>query len=288
MTAGAARGIRLPAPPGLPVIGAVAAGSPLLAVENQRGTLPLAPELFSPRADYLLRVRGNSMSGVGILDGDLLAVHHTAEARSGQIVVARLEDEVTVAGTAAFTMSLPVAICIVALLAIVTTSYSQTIHAYPSGGGAYIVAKENLGVTPGLVAAAALLIDYVLTVAVSVAAGIAAVTSALPTLLPYREWLCLLAIYLILTANLRGMRESATVFGVPVYLFIFSAYLLIIGGFVKIYVSGAQAAPTQAAEPGTLVKIGATWLFLRAFAAGCTALTGVEAGSRTAALLPHF
>jgi repressor LexA len=96
MTAGAARGIRLPAPPGLPLIGAVAAGSPLLAMENQRGTLPLAPELFSPRADYLLQVRGNSMSGVGILDGDLLAVHRTAEARSGQIVVARLEDEVTV------------------------------------------------------------------------------------------------------------------------------------------------------------------------------------------------
>jgi len=96
MTAGAARGIRLPAPPGLPVIGAVAAGSPLLALENQRGTLPIAPELFSPRADYLLQVRGNSMSGVGILDGDLLAVHRTVEARSGQIVVARLEDEVTV------------------------------------------------------------------------------------------------------------------------------------------------------------------------------------------------
>lgn len=96
MTAGAARGIRLPAPPRLPVIGAVAAGSPLLAVENQRGTLPIGPELFSPRADYLLQVRGNSMSGVGILDGDLLAVHRTAEARSGQIVVARLEDEVTV------------------------------------------------------------------------------------------------------------------------------------------------------------------------------------------------
>lgn len=96
MTAGAARGIRLPAPPGLPVIGAVAAGSPLLAVENQRGTLPIAPELFSPRADYLLQVRGNSMSGVGILNGDLLAVHRTAEAHSGQIVVARLEDEVTV------------------------------------------------------------------------------------------------------------------------------------------------------------------------------------------------
>jgi amino acid transporter len=134
-----------------------------------------------------------------------------------------------------------------------------------------------LGVTPGLVAAAALLIDYVLTVAVSVAAGIAAMTSAFPKLFPYREWLCLLAILVILTANLRGMRESATVFGVPVYLFIFSAYLLIIGGFVKLFQSGAQPAAALAAEPDALVKVGATWLFLRAFAAGCTALTGVEA-----------
>ncbi len=179
-------------------------------------------------------------------------------------------------GATVFTMSLPVAVCIVALLAIVTTSYSQTVHAYPSGGGAYVVAKNNLGVKPGLVAAAALLIDYVLTVAVSVAAGIAAMTSAFPKLLPYREALCLFAIYLILTANLRGMRESATVFGVPVYLFIFSAYLLIIGGVVRLYVFGAPPAAPPA-QPSALVPLGATWLFMRAFAAGCTALTGVEA-----------
>ncbi|MCL4524523.1 MAG: APC family permease [Acidobacteria bacterium] len=181
-----------------------------------------------------------------------------------------------VAGTAFFHLSLPVAICIVVLLAIVATSYSQTIHAYPSGGGAYIVAKENLGVTPGLVAAAALLIDYVLTVAVSVAAGIAALTSAFPSLYSHRAALCLLAIFGILLANLRGVRESAALFGGPVYLFIFSAYLLIAGGFVKLMSSGAN--PVQAAAPEAgMAQVGVTWLFLRAFASGCTALTGVEA-----------
>jgi len=96
MEAGSARGIRLVEQLGLPLIGSVAAGSPLLAVENQRGKIPIPPNLFSPRADYLLQVRGNSMTGAGILDGDLLAVHRTGDARSGQIVVARLGDEVTV------------------------------------------------------------------------------------------------------------------------------------------------------------------------------------------------
>jgi repressor LexA len=96
MEAGSARGIRLAEQPGLPLIGSVAAGSPLLAVENQRGKIQIPPNLFSPRADYLLQVRGNSMTGAGILDGDLLAVHRTEDARSGQIVVARMGDEVTV------------------------------------------------------------------------------------------------------------------------------------------------------------------------------------------------
>ena len=96
MEAGSARGIRLVEQLGLPLIGSVAAGSPLLAVENQRGKIQIPPNLFSPRADYLLQVRGNSMTGAGILDGDLLAVHRTEDARSGQIVVARLGDEVTV------------------------------------------------------------------------------------------------------------------------------------------------------------------------------------------------
>jgi len=115
-----------------------------------------------------------------------------------------------VAGSSALGLSLPLSLVIVGLLAVVATSYYQTIHGYPSGGGAYIVAYDNLGIWPGLTAAAALLIDYVLTVAVSVTAGIAAITSAFPALLPFRVGLCLLAIAFIACANLRGVRESGT------------------------------------------------------------------------------
>src|SRR5918911_1333526 len=124
------------------------------------------------------------------------------------------------AGTAAFHLAMPIALTISGLLVIVVTSYYQTIHGYPSGGGAYIVAHENLGVWPGLIAAAALLIDYVLTVAVSITAGVVAVTSAIPSLFPLRVELCLLAIALITWGNLRGVRESGTLFSIPTYAFI--------------------------------------------------------------------
>ena len=181
----------------------------------------------------------------------------------------------------ALQLSLPIIACIIGLLTIVVTSYSQTIHAYPSGGGAYIVAKENLGVTAGLVAAAALLIDYILTVAVSVAAGIAAITSAVPALYPHRVALCLAAILIILVANLRGVRESAILFGIPVYWFIISSYVLLGGGLYRVLVSGGHvAAPAPAAAATTAasaVQLMLVWLFLRGFAAGCAALTGVEA-----------
>ena len=180
-----------------------------------------------------------------------------------------------IGGSAVLSLSLPAAIGIGTLLLIVVISYSQTIHAYPSGGGAYIVAKENLGVTQGLVAAAALLIDYVLTVAVSVAAGVAAITSAVPGLFPYRVALCLGCVLIILLANLRGVRESATLFGVPVYWFIVSAYLLVIGGFVRGFLASAPLPPASAF--GATAQLPLAWLFLRAFASGCTALTGVEA-----------
>ena len=180
-------------------------------------------------------------------------------------------------GAAAVHLMLPAAIAIAVLTAIVVISYSQTIHAYPSGGGAYIVAKENLGVTPGLVAAASLLIDYVLTVAVSVAAGIAAITSALPALYPHRVALGLACVLFILMANLRGVRESATLFGVPVYWFVFCGFLLVIGGFVRAFWLGAPAAPVPEAEMQAIGRFSLAWLFLRAFASGCTALTGVEA-----------
>src|SRR5207237_7670010 len=114
----------------------------------------------------------------------------------------------------------PISIAIAVLIAIVVSSYRQTIRAYPQGGGAYIVSKDNLGVPAGLVAGAALLIDYVLTVAVSAAAGIAALTSAVPALFPYRPWLCVAAVVAIAVANLRGIREAGQIFAAPTYLFI--------------------------------------------------------------------
>jgi amino acid transporter len=138
------------------------------------------------------------------------------------------------AGTAALHLSMPIALTIAGLLAIVAISYYQTIHGYPSGGGAYIVAHENLGVWPGLVAAAALLIDYVLTVAVSVTAGTLAIISAAPELVPWRVHLCLLAILLIVWGNLRGVRESGSMFAMPTYAFLFLFLTLIVAGLIRL------------------------------------------------------
>ena len=148
----------------------------------------------------------------------------------------------------------------------------------PTGGGAYTVAKENLGVLPALVAGSSLLVDYVLTVAVSVAAGIAAITSAAPALYEHRVGLSLLTIAIILLANLRGVRESAAVFSGPVYLFLGSAFLLIFAGFVRYVTSGAPVAhPLPAATAPLLWNVSVVFLLLHAFASGCAALTGIEA-----------
>jgi len=181
------------------------------------------------------------------------------------------------AGTAALSYSIPISIAIAILIAIVVSSYRQTIRAYPQGGGAYIVSKDNLGVPAGLVAGAALLIDYVLTVAVSAAAGIAALTSAVPALFPYRPWLCVVAVVAIAVANLRGIRESGKLFAAPTYLFIASLFVLIVYGGAGALFDFLPEAPYQRHPPG-LEGVG-LFLFLRAFASGCTALTGVEAVS---------
>lgn len=182
------------------------------------------------------------------------------------------------AGSAAVPMSLPISALIVGLLAILTVSYTQIIFEYPQGGGAYTVARSNLGEMPGLIAAASLMIDYVLTVAVSVAAGIAAVTSAVPELFPHREALCLTAIVLVLLLNLRGVRESGRIFAVPTYVFIGSILLMLGVGFARLMwgnLSGA-AARTAAASAPAATEAMTLFLLLRAFSSGCTALTGVE------------
>ena len=181
------------------------------------------------------------------------------------------------AGSAALSYSLPIGIGIAILIGIVVASYRQTILAYPRGGGAYIVTKDNLGVVPGLTAAAALLIDYVLTVAVSVAAGVAAVTSAVPVLFRFRIWLCLLAVVLVSVANLRGIRESGNIFAAPTYLFVISLSAMVVYGALGAIFDFLPEQPYAPHGPG-LEGIG-LFLLLRAFASGCAALTGVEAVS---------
>ena len=181
------------------------------------------------------------------------------------------------AGSAALSYSLPVAFGIAALLAVVVISYRQTVAAYPQGGGAYLVAKDNLGVLPALTAAAALLVDYVLTVSVSVVAGIAALTSAVPTLHPFRVVLSVVAVAAIALGNLRGVRESARLFAAPTYVFVVSILGMVGYGLVGATFHWLPEAPYEPHPPG-LEGLG-LFLLLRSYAAGCTALTGVEAVS---------
>lgn len=181
-------------------------------------------------------------------------------------------------GSAALALTWPVALAIAGLIVIVVASYYQTVHAYPSGGGAYIVTRENLGTMPSLVAAAALLTDYVLTVAVSISAGVAAVTSAFPALYPFRVELAVGLIAFITLVNLRGVRETGRVFAVPTYFFIFTLFTLIGMGLVRTLWLGEPegTAAAWAALPST-TQAFSVFLVLRAFASGCTALTGIEA-----------
>ncbi|MHC6179022.1 APC family permease [Clostridium sp. JNZ X4-2] len=169
------------------------------------------------------------------------------------------------------------ALCIVFLMILVTLSYRQTIDAYPQGGGSYIVAKDNLGTIPGLVAGASLTIGYVLTVAVSTSAGTAAIISAVPALLPYRVTITLLFIFIITIGNLRGIRESAKAFGTPTYLFMIVILAMIFFGIFKVKVLGYVPRPMY--KIPTAVSDITIFLFLRAFSSGCTALTGIEAVS---------
>ena len=181
------------------------------------------------------------------------------------------------AGAAALTYTIPIGIAISILIAVVASSYRQTILAYPQGGGAYIVTKDNLGTLPSLVAGSALLVDYVLTVAVSVAAGVAALTSAFPALYGHRVLLGVFFITLIATANLRGIRESGSLFAVPTYLFIVSFAGMLGYGYVRWAFGWETPPPPQHVAEAT--QTITTFLLLRAFSQGCTALTGVEAVS---------
>lgn len=225
--------------------------------------------------------RLNKRTALAVFSSDALS--STAYATEEILLV--LTAAVMYGQTHAFSYVIPISIGIALLLGIVATSYRQTIHAYPSGGGAYIVAKENLGTTPGLVAGAALLVDYVLTVSVSIAAGVAAITSAVQGtefagLQEHRVLLCIIFIAFIALANLRGVRESGTLFSIPTYAFV-GVFLFMIGFGLIHYFAVGGAAPAAgehlAVAEGYDVQPLTLFLILGAFSNGCAALTGIEA-----------
>jgi amino acid transporter len=214
--------------------------------------------------------RLSRVTGLAVLSSDALSsvAYATEEILRVLILV----------GAGALAYASPIAIVIAAILAIVVFSYRQTIHAYPSGGGAYLVSKDNLGETPALIAAASLLIDYVLTVAVSIASGVAALTSAFPQWHVNRVEMTLGFVLILMIGNLRGIRESGNIFAVPTYFFIVSALTLIAVGAFRALTGGIVPVETAApvASPGQPLTL---FLLLTAFANGCTAMTGVEAVS---------
>lgn len=218
--------------------------------------------------------RLNKITALAVFSSDALSsVAYATEAILAVLILG---------GAAALGLGLPIAGGISFLLIVVAISYRQTIHAYPNGGGAYIVAHENLGKLPGLIAAAALLIDYVLTVAVSISAGVAAITSlagnwGAPWLAHYAVEIALFCILVVGLANLRGVKESGAVFAVPTYLFIVSILAMIVWGVSSVLLGSAQTVSQQVAPELHGGEALGLWLVMRAFAAGCTALTGVEA-----------
>jgi len=180
------------------------------------------------------------------------------------------------AGTQAFGYAFPISLIITALLAIVTISYLQTIQAYPSGGGAYTVVKENLGIASALVAGAALMMDYILLAAVTVASGVAQIVSAFPNLFPFRVWISVGLLGLIAVANLRGVKESGNIFALPTYFFLSMTTLTVAVGFIR-YLSGTLGVVTNPPQIETLhIEPVTLFLLLRSFSNGTTALTGVE------------
>ena len=222
-------------------------------------------------------------TGLAVLASD--AISSTAYATEELLLVL-----MPVAGLAALDNLVPISIIVAIMLVLVISSYRQTIYAYPNGGGSYIVSRENLGVGPSLVAGASLLVDYILTVAVSISAGIAAVTSAFEPLRPYRVQLCVAAVFVMMLANLRGTKESGRLFAPPVYLYVLSLASLIGYGLVQSVFGDLGPMPVNEAgleeladAHGTIGPNGdpifmtaSLFLLLRAFSSGAVALTGIE------------
>jgi amino acid transporter len=183
-------------------------------------------------------------------------------------------------GAAGVAYIVPISVSIIILLTIVFFSYRQTIETYPGGGGSYTVARANVGVFAGLLAAAALMIDYILVVAVGISAGVGALVSAAPGLQPHTLLLCLAILAVITVVNLRGVRETGAVFLIPTYLFVGTLLIAIVVGLVKMLLAGGHPSPVAAPPPAPRAMAAVSaWLVLKAFASGCTAMTGVEAVS---------
>ncbi len=227
--------------------------------------------LASERLDH---ERLGKVTALAVLSSD--AISSVAYATDQILIV------LAVLGAAAVQYVVPISGVIVALLVLVGLSYRQTIFAYPGGGGSYTVARENLGVTPGLVAAAALLTDYILTVSVSIASGVDAIASAYPTLAPRRVLFCVAAALVLMVVNLRGVRDSGAAFRVPTYAFIAMMIGLIASGLYHWFAHAPDVTPVVATLPVThpgIIPIGFAFqiLLLRAFSEGCSAMTGTEA-----------
>ncbi|MDP4268168.1 MAG: amino acid permease, partial [Bacteroidota bacterium] len=186
-------------------------------------------------------------------------------------------------GALSFLYMTYLSLAIIGLLVILTFSYKQTIAAYPSGGGAYIVASDNLGHASGVTAGTALIIDYILTVAVSIASGVAQLTSAFHFLRPYHVLICMLVLAILMLGNLRGLKDSSRIFSIPTYAFIIGSLIMIVVGIIN-YKLG-KAVPYVAVENLKQTSAVSIFLLLKAFSSGCTALTGVEAVSNA---IPNF
>jgi amino acid transporter len=255
------------------------ARTPLVTLEESRrpaarGTRILADYVFGRRlaSDEEEEHRIGPMAGVPVLGLDALSsAAYGPEAALTMLLPI---------GALAITHVVPIMAVIIALLLVVYFSYRQTISAYPNGGGSYTVARENLDSRVALLAGAALAVDYVLNVAVGISAGVGALVSALPALLPHMLPLCLVILMLLTLVNLRGTRDTGLTFLVPTYLFVGTLALVIALGLVKALASGGHPTPVFHAPPAPIaVETASLWLVVRAFASGCTAMTGVEAVS---------
>jgi amino acid transporter len=221
-----------------------------------------------PTADAPHQTIGKAI-GLAVFASDALS--STAYATQEILVILAL------AGTGALSHAFPISVAIVALLAIVTLSYEQIIHTYPNGGGAYVVARDNLGELPAKVAGAALLTDYILTVAVSVSAGVAQIASAYPALASHRVLLAVVLVLLIMLVNLRGVRESGATFAVPSYFFLGMMLLTVGVGLIRHLAGTLGSVPNPPPLESTVAHALTPYLILRAFSSGTAALTGVEA-----------